>query len=371
MPSNSINHPRLSARSKRCILAALTVGALVVILLAAEGTVRVRQYLKYGSGTSDQLYTVEPKTGLRVPIPNLSGRMRTNSSGFRGPEIVQPKPKGTVRIAFLGASTTWCAEVSSNDHVWPHLVIAAVQQEFPRAQFDYINAGVPGYTMDAMLKSMELRVARLNPDAVVIYEATNDLSGELRQLAVEQGLIANATMRDFSWPGEYSLLWNLVEKNLRVLSAQSAARKNGQRLKVVPSTLGEAYRSKLTDVVRAAQRHAKLVAIATFSAQPRPTQPVDVQMRASASAFLYMPSVTPELLILAYARYNEIARQVAADTGALLIDGEYDIPGDSRHFVDTVHFTDAGSDAMAKRVTRALSASTEFRRLTEVVDTQP
>jgi hypothetical protein len=76
-----------------------------------------------------------------------------------------------------------------------------------------------------------------------------------------------------------------------------------------------------------------------------------------------MPFVTPEFVIAACERYNEVTREVARDTGALLIEGEHDIPGDFQHFVDTVHFTDAGSRAMAQRVSAALSSSTAFLHL--------
>ena len=70
-----------------------------------------------------------------------------------------------------------------------------------------------------------------------------------------------------------------------------------------------------------------------------------------------MPFITPRLLIEGYARYNQIVREVAAETGALLIEGENEIPGDPAHFTDAVHFTDAGSKVMAERVSRVLRAS--------------
>ncbi len=86
-------------------------------------------------------------------------------------------------------------------------------------------------------------------------------------------------------------------------------------------------------------------------------------MRASASALFYMPFVTPETVIDTYARYNAIIREVARETGALLIEGENDIPGDAAHFTDSVHFSDAGSSAMAERISRALIASAAVQQV--------
>lgn len=342
-----------------------TIGVILLLLLAAEIAVRVRQHLRYGStATLEEQYTVDPELNLRVPVAGFSrGRIKVNAMGFRGPEIAMPKPANTLRLAFLGASTTWCAEVSSNDLVWPHLVATELSRAFPTTRFDYVNAGVPGYTLESMQKSLERRVAALEPDVIVIYEATNDLSGEMRRLAAARGIIESEKFEVESWPGRYSLLWYLAEKNLRVLAAQRVARSTERRLQLDPREIGHEYRTDLTHLIRAAQRHAKLVAVATFSVQPRRGQTEEQQMQASSSALFYMPFLHPDSIIAAYERYNEIIREVAQQTSALLIEGEHDIPGDAVHFTDTVHFTDAGSRAMASRISSALIADSRLKAL--------
>jgi lysophospholipase L1-like esterase len=268
-----------------------------------------------------------------------------------------PKPQGTVRIAFLGASTTWCAEVSGNDKVWTHLVAEDLTRAFPGANVDYVNGGVPGYTAKSSLKNLEFRVAPLQPDIIVIYHATNDMSAELRRLAVEKGVMAQGPVDAPSWMAKQSLLWNLAEKNLRIWLAQRKVEANVGRLDVDAATLGESFRRDLTALVLAARQRAKVVAVATFSAQLRADQTADQQLQAAASALYYMPFMTPKGLLGGYARYNDIIREVARVTGAVLIEGEHDIPGDARHFADSVHFTDAGSRAMATRISRALAAN--------------
>lgn len=352
-----------SPRSKWQWVVLVNVIVILVMLLLAESAVRIRQALNYGTAaTVEDYYTTDPGTGLRVPIANLSkGHISINSLGFRGPEIAMPKPAGTVRIAFLGASTTWCGEASGNSYVWPHLVTTSLGSTFPGVQFDYINAGVPGYTMPSILKNLELRVAPLHPDVIVIYEAANNFSAEMRKLAAQRGLIAEPKMFEMTWPSRYSLFWHLVEKNLRVLAADRATADPARRLETSPETLGAEYRRELTAVVHAAQETGKLVAVATFSTQLRRDQTGEQQTRAAASAFFYMPFVTPSLLIDGYERYNQIIREVAGETGALLIEGESEIPGDSAHFTDAVHFTDAGSKAMADRVSRVVRASPTLR----------
>jgi lysophospholipase L1-like esterase len=339
-------------------MACFTLTLIALMLLLAEGAIRVRQTLKYGSSkTIEDLYTVDQKIELRVPIAGMtSGRITINKLGFRGPEVTMPKPAKTLRLAFLGASTTWCAEVSSNEKVWPEIVTRELQRSFPGRQIDYINGGVPGYTLSASLKNLEHRIAPLEPDVIVIYHAANELSGEIRELAVASGLIPNAQLSERSWFANYSLLWNLVEKNLQVIHAQRSARLGVGRLRFEVEAVGGRFRHELTELVNSAKQHANLVAIATFAIQIRPDQGEEERLRAAGSALYYMPFMEPRGLIEAYARYNQIIREVARDAGIVLIDGEETIPGDAAHFTDTVHFTDAGSEWMATRVTRALLA---------------
>lgn len=150
-----------------------------------------------------------------------------------------------------------------------------------------MNSSLPGYTLDSLLKNLQHRIAPLQPDVIVIYEGANDFSGEMRVLAAKHGITTEAKMQELAWPSRYSLLWYLIEKNLRVVAAQRAAEANRGRLEVDANTLGERYRQALMELVVAAQKSAKLIAVATFSIQPRRDQSPEQQARASASAFLH------------------------------------------------------------------------------------
>lgn len=346
----------LSDRAKWAILAAVALVLVAVLAAGAEWAIRARQLRSYGTAaTVEQSYVVDPRINLRVPIANLkTGRIETNSLGFRGPEIPVQKPQGMLRIAFLGASTTWCAEVSGNDRVWAHIVAEELKRTFPERSFDYVNGGVPGYVARSSLKNLQYRVSPLRPDVIVIYHATNDMSGELRQLAAAKGVAREPRVEKPSWLAQHSLLWNLAEKNWRIWTAKRRAEANEGRLEFEPATLGEPFRRDLTELIVEAKRHAKVVAVATFSSQLRSGQSAEQQLRAAESALYYMPFMTPSGLIAAYARYNQVIREVAASTGAVLVGGEEAIPGDPEHFADSVHFRDPGSEVMAARVASAL-----------------
>jgi hypothetical protein len=139
---------RSSVSPKRLILlrAFTLVFSIAAALLIFEGGVRLRQWLRYGSA-DNSLYatTVDATSGLTFATPGqTTSRISINSLGFRGPELETPKPTGRIRLAFIGASTTFCAEVSSNEMAWPHLVRNTLQRHWPNVSFDYVNSAVPG-----------------------------------------------------------------------------------------------------------------------------------------------------------------------------------------------------------------------------------
>lgn len=347
---------RYSSRAKWTALAILALGAILISLAAAEGFVRLRQWSRFGTAASyETLYRVDEQIKLRVLVPGARlGNIAVNSLGFRGPEIATPKPSGRIRVAFLGASTTFCAEVSSDSLVWPHLVVDRLRARFPQTDFDYVNGAVPGYTAQSSLRNFRYRVESLQPDVVVIYHATNDLSQETRRLAEAQGLISPGSHQP-SWLAQHLRLWELAEKNLRVMAAKSSAESNRESVVLDKATLGSQFRKDLGELVEVAGQGNRRVAVATFSTRLRPEQPLDEMKRAAVSALVYMPFMGLDGLLFGYARYNDIIRDVAREQKVLLIEGENHIPGDAVHFVDSVHFTDSGSRLMAERVYRSLA----------------
>ncbi len=86
--------------------------------------------------------------------------------------------------------------------------------------------------------------------------------------------------------------------------------------------LGAEFRADLVKLVHLTQKRAEVVAIATFSSHLRKGQTLEQQKRAMVSAIFYIPFMTSEGLLTSYERYNQIIRDVAKETGVLLIEGE-------------------------------------------------
>ena len=355
----------LSPGRQKLLAALVMLTACALLALMAEGVVRLRHWVKYGTLWGiEETYTTDSQTGLRVPVASAAfGPIQINSLGFRSPEIQVPKPASTIRIAFLGASTTYCAEVSSNEMTWPHLVWHQLSQRWKDVDIDYINGGVPGYNLKSSLKNFERRIVAFSPDVVVIYHATNDLAVNTLRMAVDQGLAKGRTEDERSWLSQYSLLIYLVEKNLAVLARRYEAASPKPKLAVDSRDFASPFRSDLESLVRRAQRTAKLIVLVTFSQQLRAGQSHAKQAQAAATALYYMPYMSIDGLIKAFDAYNTAIREVAAASGSLLIDGEDLVPADDVHFSDSVHFTDTGSKVMAQRVLRGLQRSAAFESL--------
>ncbi|GJL54347.1 MAG: hypothetical protein NPIRA02_14790 [Nitrospirales bacterium] len=363
-----MNDKSKRGKTKLTLIIAAALVSMLMLVAVLETAVRVRQWVKYGTATTSvQSFRVDEETGLRVPIPgSTTGRIQINSLGFRSPELQMPKPNGTVRLAFLGGSTTWCAEVSGNEMTWPHLVWKELQQSYPEITFDYLNAAVPGYSVGESLVTLEHRVKSLSPDVIVIYHATNDLSYITRKLARAQGIFSGRT-EDTSWLAQWSLAWFLIKKNLELNERQQMAKTGKAQLVFQPQEIAREFSEQLEPLVQASRSVAPLVALATFSHKFRKEQTVEEQIQAMNTSIYYMPYMTPQGLLEAFDAYNGVIREIAQTQNILLIGGENRIPGDDQHFNDSVHFKDAGSQAMATRVMDALKNSPQFQGLLKAI----
>jgi len=182
-------------------------------------------------------------------------------------------------------------------------------------------------------------------------------------LAAQAGIKRANLATEESWLGRYSLLWLLVEKNLALMGVEHG---EPDLLDLDADELGGNFRRNLIALVEDARElGAHDIVLATFSIHLRDGMTIEQQEKAMASARYYMPYMSKKSLLAGFERYNAIIREVAAETGAILVEGEYDIPGDPLHFNDSVHFTDEGSKRQAARVIEALLASPDFLQTAE------
>jgi lysophospholipase L1-like esterase len=110
--------------------------------------------------------------------PALDHSYRINSRGFRGPEPSLPRPPGEFRIVTVGDSITFGWELSEDEATYPGQLQALLAGRLAPGgrTFRVVNAGVPRYTSEQVLRLLRDRVLDLEPDLIVLCVGWNDLA---------------------------------------------------------------------------------------------------------------------------------------------------------------------------------------------------
>ncbi len=112
-----------------------------------------------------------------IPGRYLSQRKTVNADGFLStPPLSRAKPTGTLRIAFLGGSSTaGTVPYLGDTETWPWLVTESLRQAFPAQRIEFLNAALPGYSTFESYGRLWSRVRFFAPDIVVVYHGWNDM----------------------------------------------------------------------------------------------------------------------------------------------------------------------------------------------------
>lgn len=352
----------LSERQKELATGLVIIGIMVGGWGIGEALLRISQHRQFGTATeverSAQFYH-DQRTGLRLPVPNSQqGKIRINSLGFRSPELAVPKPPSTVRLGFLGSSTTY-DPYADDASTWPHLVTQTLQAAYPTCRVDYINAGVPGFSSLHMLTYYRAYVSKLEPDIVVFLPT--DTYAALHRLAQRKGVHTNLPAQP-SWLAQRSELWASIAKSLQVVKLQRSAYLIHGKLTFTYEELATELRPGLEAIAAHIVQEHRLLAIATVDGQLRARQTPQAQRRAAATALYRMPFMSIPGLLKAGQYSNEVIADVARAFNAIRIEGHEQVPGTPIYYADASHFKPAGSRLMAERVSNALLHSPAVRR---------
>jgi lysophospholipase L1-like esterase len=165
---------------------ALVAASLLLSLLAGEAVLRlarVEASLERPSHPGLDWLVSDPLLGYRNR-PGYQGHgWRIDSLGFRGAEVAEAKPPGTLRIVCIGDSGTfgmWKSAAGAPDLeanvAWDTYVDTferTLRERSPRP-VEVINAGVLGYTTAHGLRQLIARVLPLDPDVVTVRLGLND-----------------------------------------------------------------------------------------------------------------------------------------------------------------------------------------------------
>ncbi|HEU4365816.1 MAG TPA: SGNH/GDSL hydrolase family protein [Candidatus Krumholzibacteria bacterium] len=365
------------ALTRTLLLALVSVGivfVLVEIMLRVvapfpnpygdPGRLGVNQYIRFEYPRHYAAVT-EAEAGL----PGLSGRNRftTNNMGFRGGELVRPRPAGEFRVFLVGGSTFECFYL--DDHVE---IGRVVQNELPplsdgRAAKVY-NVGLSGAASDDHLAMIGQRLVHLEPDLIVVFAGINDLTRSNFDFDYLH-YVDTRLVRERPWHKRFAMNFQITRRlhrlktrmapdartlqESRPLVTNYAGRVGLQRTGVGPAT------PPRTDEASYARNLRSIAGIArangfglVFMTQPSTwNSTVDAQAR-EWSWMRYRDGVTygEAEMDAALERLNDTLRAVAGENGVPVCDLVAVLPKSLQYFYDDCHFTPAGAAEAGKHL---------------------
>lgn len=379
MTGTEAKAPLSASRERLLITLSLTITALIVFVIG-EFALRVlstsTDYIpKAKIGDTEQHAYLGKTLTPGYSFSNHRASFSVNSRGFRGPEFDASKAEGTYRIFALGGSTTFgfFPSISADDKTYPAQLQTILNKNKPDAnvsKYEVINAGVPGYSTRTSLHNLASRILYYQPDMIIIYHNTNDLSryGDEQELIKPLDKMANRTTRIeaifaalFDW--SYLLMelkFTTVNRIMPMFASHSMAGTSTEWQE--DERYAEAFARDLTSLIAVAKAHGIKVVM--------PSQSIAVTAATNYKKLTndeigmqldkpdpYHPGIPPQHRFQMFSKYNAIIEQVANKEGVTFVDANRVIPKTPEYHSDYCHLTDKGASLLAQTVASGVAQS--------------
>lgn len=350
--------------------ALVSIAALFVSILFAEVAVRI--YQRMASGVP--LTTVFPEWRIR-PMPyspflafgprvNYSAPGKQDSTlaryderGFRTTEDVSQKAEGELRIVTLGGSTTEDLWNSSGQH-WPWLLEQRLQR-LGEGRVRVLNGGMSAYATPHTLIRTSFDLPDLQADAVIVMHNINDLTATYHAIVADSALNAHYAAKYLSkgYSGIRTDDDVVYSRFLRMVRNRLQPKKVWPEVPESPETMArgiEIFSRNLRSIAAVARAHGVepvflTMPFATSEALYEATMAGEV-----ATGSVGVGPIPPQSRFLDDLRsYNQAILAVGRETGTRVVDMA-SLTWDDSHFVDIVHYSNAGSEAFAEHLAKQL-----------------
>ena len=301
-----------------------------------------------------------------------------NPFGFRSKSMkTAAKPAGTVRLFFLGGSTTECLYLSE-EKTFVSLVEKKLSERYPSLRFEAVNAGMSGNIAAATLGLLIYKILYYEPDIVFVMLSINDmrygaapgfdpvnrpknrrkpsldeapapvgrLLTEILKKSYFLKLIKRRILNRFFAPKIKNprQQYDLLRKQRKVFPIQEP--KESQSL---PDFLRY---MRLMDAVAKAQG-VRLIFVTEASVYQRPL-PAEIDQMLWMGYEPGQFNLSNDFLMRETKRFNDGVRDLSRQLGTELIDMDAEMPKDLAHFYDDVHFSPEGSAEAANIILKHL-----------------
>ncbi|MBW2666997.1 MAG: hypothetical protein JRE13_11965 [Deltaproteobacteria bacterium] len=288
-----------------------------------------------------------------IPHPHLvytgNPNAKHNRDGFLGRKRSLEKPSNTVRVACLGASTTY------GIFNWPrHLrVLLNDDSDADRRSYEVFNFGMPGYTSLESLINLAINVQDYKIDYLVIHHALNDLMPRLYPEMERDYRHFRKIYRPMGpvdrFLTSHSALFVFVSRRLGVrhslAHATMTVNDSNPKNPFQPDSLNpdsRVFRRNLETIVTIAQSTGMRPVLTTMPYSLDPSKlPGDW-------------AISHEVKVAGMLEHNAIIREVAADRDVLLVDLDRQMTGNEGYFIDHIHCDGTGRIKKAELIAAAL-----------------
>lgn len=342
---------------KLIVIASSVVLTLLLVFGASEVYLRttgeywtVNNTLKFENSIFSR-HVIAPKRQTVKKFGNPSIQLRINRHGYRGEDFTPKKPDDQYRVMVYGGSQVF--DHTGKPPGWPDLAERRLHER-GYTDFQLINAGIPGHASFDSYGRLYANDHYYDPDVVVMVNAWNDFkyfhydSSPIRQVKVYRK--ENNPRRYYQNPldrflGETSQTYTVLRQyGIHFLSGGRRKTEDTQERARPTAAALKQYRLTLRAFVEFAH---SIDATPVLMTQPRLVTPSMSESDRRRISYHYL-SLTPEGLLNAYRRSDRIIETVTSSTESTLFDASDTLTGRSQYFVDHVHFTERGSEAMAE-----------------------
>ncbi len=291
--------------------------------------------------------------------PALDRSYRINRHGLRGPDFDDRKAPGEVRILAVGDSITFGWDLSEDEDTYPGQLQALLDARAGAGRrIRVINAGVPRYTSEQVLRLLRERGASLQPDLVVACVGWNDLAYSYSpdwypRISLGRGPLPR-------------LGGNAPPRHCRSFSP--ALVRVVRQLKGEGENDGRPARHRTPNPGAAPQLRRNLLEMAALLRERGVpllliNLPTVLSRKATSERARELAALFPELDNLE--SFDGVVREVCRESGlpCLLDAFSLDQPDKAAYFFDHCHLNRAGNAILARKVLEAIERDAGLSRL--------
>lgn len=337
-------------------------GAILLLFLLAESGIRLLDWRRghgFFSNYRDQMVRIKPLIPYRI----FGWEMYQEVDAI--PYIVSThgelfplrKPEGTIRIVAFGGSTT--KQITADGIHYPLRLQQMLQKHYPEKHIEVINVGEDAYATTHMITLLAFDVISWEPDFVILSENANDLVAAYFDRSYTPDYSNKYESPSYVPPYKkrFTVLNVLLHKSsfywflkgrIDVLTRSVDSPKDNTRRASYgnepPLSAQNLFHRNLNTFVTIAKEYRIPVLFASQAFNARyELWDFNIDSRG------YDNAVYPLLIehAMHHKKFNEIIRRVAKDSGSYFLDNDALFAGDQSLFIDSLHYTKKGIEALA------------------------